>query len=132
MWKLSRNRFRTLIWSTLQADDPIRHRWLQEHRDRDGIVNQLTSDAMELAIGAHEQRSQTPTTGYWTCLDDTEIEPTVVEMVLGSPELWDQVDEQFARNPPVRTSEDTISDLLRDVAVVPRSAPTGRSSPRQD
>lgn len=132
MLKLSRNRIRSLIWVTLEADDPIRHRWLQEHPHRDAIVNQMTSDSIELTIGAHQQRSQTPTTGYWTSLTEAEIEPTVVEMVLGSPDLWEQVEDQFPRDMPVRTTEDVMSELLRDLPVVPRSGPTVNESPLED
>lgn len=132
MLNLSRQQFRTLIWSTVENDDPIRHRWLQEHPHRDAIVNQLTTDAMQLAIDAHEQRSQNPTTGYWTSLEEAEIAPTTVEMVLGSPDVWEQVTEQFLRTPPSRTTETAMHELLSDVNVVPRSSPTAPASPRED
>ncbi len=132
MLNLSRQQFRTLIWSMVEADDPIRHLWLTEHPHRDSIVNQLTTDAMQLAIDAHDQRAQNPTTGYWACLEDSEIAPTTVEMVLGSPDVWEQVEDQFLRTPPTRTGETVMHELLSDVNVVPRSSPTGPVSPHED
>lgn len=132
MLNLSRQQFRTLIWSMVEADDPIRHRWLTEHPDRDSIVNQLTTDAMQLTIDAHDQRAQNPTTGYWSVLEESEIATTTVEMVLGSPDVWEQVEDQFLRTPPTRTGENAMHELLSDVNVVPRSSPTGPVSPHED
>lgn len=132
MLKLSRNRLRTLIWEMVDADDPVRHRWLQEHPHRDEIMNQLISDSMDLTIAAHSERSLTPTTGSWATVTETEIEPTVVEMVLGSPDLWEQVDEQFPRPTAPATREEAMHNLLHDVALVPRSGPTVNDSPRED
>ena len=134
MLNLSRSRVRTAIWEMLQADDPIRHRWLQEHPRTNEIVNQLTSDTIDLMTSAYRERSSNPTTGYWASLTDTEIEPTAVEMVLGSPDLWDAVETEFPRTSPAATptGEDLHEELMHDVPMLPVSRSTDPNSSPED
>lgn len=133
MLDLSRRRSRELILAELEHDDPVRHRWLQEHPMSTEILNQLASDVMDLMIEADRVRGQTSPTGFWASLTDTEIEPTAVEMVLGSPDLWESIDEEFPRELPSHpTAEDTMQSLLSEVPLLPRSAPIVNGSPRTD
>lgn len=130
MLNLSRARIRTLIVTELEADNPGRHRWVQEHPSSAAIVNQLTSDAIDLMIDANRDRHQTAPTGFWASVTETEIEATVIEMVLGSPDLWETIDEEFPRTPTSASSDATMHNLMGEVSLVPRSAPTGNGSPR--
>lgn len=134
MLNLSRSRVRSAIWEMLEADDPIRQRWLQEHPKTNEIVKQLTSDTIDLMTLAFQERSSNPTTGFWASLADTEIEPTTVEMVLGSPDLWEAVEMEFPRTSPARapTGEDFHDALLRDVPMVPASRSTDPNSSPED
>ena len=133
MLNLSRRRSRELIVIELENDDPGRHRWLQEHPLSTEILNQLASDVLDLMIDAHRARNQTSPTGYWASLTETEIEPTAVEMVLGSPDLWESIEEDFPREAPPRpTAQDAMHSLLGEVPLVPRSGPIVNGSSHTD
>lgn len=133
MLNLSRRRSREMILTELHNDDPGRHRWVQEHPLSTEILNQLASDVMDLMIDAHRVRSQTSPTGFWASLTETEIEPTAVEMVLGSPDLWESIEADFPRQAPQRlTATDAMHSLLSEVPLLGRSGPIVNGSPRTD
>ena len=121
MLELSRRHLRTAIWTALETDDPIRHRWLQEHPHSASMMNQLATDATDLWIAADQQR-QNPSTApsIWTAIEPDEIEATVISTLLETPDLWPELEAQFPRTP---TTEQAGSGVE---SPIPASGPTRR------
>ena len=121
MLELSRRHLRAAIWNAIETDDPIRHRWLQEHPRSDSMMNQLVTDATELWIAADQQRQNpSPAPSIWTAIEPDEIEATVISVLLETPDLWPELDEQFPRHPAPRTEAVGIE------SPIPASGPTRR------
>ena len=121
MLELSRRHLRAAIWTALETDDPIRHRWLQEHPHSDSMMNQLVTDATELWITADQQR-QNPLSApsIWTAIDTEVIESTVISTLLETPDLWPELEAQFPRTPTTPTVAGGVE------SPIPASGPTRR------
>lgn len=135
MWNLSRKALREAIVETLEADDPIHHRWLQEHPRSIEILSQLTSEALQMMSSALTERSSVPQrTTFWSTPEESEaeVQTTVIDMLLGVDGLWSNLDDEFLRAAPKPTALDVTHELMGTVSIIPRSAPIRRGSHRVD
>lgn len=121
-----RRYWREAICLWLDRWDPIHSRWLQEHPRRTEILNELTTEVIDLWLHALQQRAQNPTVpSVWTSTPEEELELTVVSMMLETPELWPDLDDDYPRTPPPVKSPPL---MLR---TIPPSAPTDRRWPHK-
>ncbi len=121
MLELSRRHLRTAIWMALETDEPIRHRWLQEHPHSASMMNQLVTDATDLWIAADQQRrSPAMAPSIWTAIEPDEIEATVISILLETPDLWPELEEQFPRTSMASTVASGVE------SPIPASGPTRR------
>lgn len=126
MLELSRRHLRRSILAQLEAHDPIRHRWLQEHPQSDAILGQLVTEATELWIEADRVRNDsTSAPSLWTAIDSHEMPEIVLSTLLESPELWPDLAARFPRN-PAQTSPPLVIE-----STIPASAPIQRGWHRQ-
>jgi len=135
MWNLSRRTLREAIVEMLEADDPIHHRWLQEHPRSGEILSQLTSEALQMMSSALTERSWVPQrTTFWSTPQETEaeVQTTVVDMLLGVDGIWSDLDDEFPRSVAKPTALDVIHEAMATTQVVPRSAPIRRGSHHAD
>lgn len=130
MLNLSRTKVRNLIWAELEAEQAVKHRWLQEHPNGDTIVSQMVSDTLELVISAHEERSATQPS-FWNSMNEDEIVSTAVGMILDSPDLWGSIEEEFPREAP-STHLDVMTELMAEVPMSGRLDRTGPFLHRKD
>ena len=118
MPELTRRHWRTAIETHLTATDPGRARWLHQHPFRSEILNQLTSEVIDVWIDADQHRTAaTSTSGSeWTAADPAadpaEIETIVVTRTLETPELWADLDDTYPHPTPHSTSTPAVLRLI--------------------
>lgn len=135
MWNLSRKALREAITETVEADEPIRHRWLQEHPRSNEILNQLTTEALQMMSSALRERSLVPQrTTFWSTPDEieAEVQTTVIDMLLGVDGLWSDLADEFPREAPKPTALEVTHARMATTSIVPRSAPIDRGSHQAD
>ena len=97
---LSRRHWREAIWLWLERWNPVQSRWLQEHPRREEILNELTTEVIDLWLHALKLRAATPLVpSVWTSTSEADLESTVVSLMLETPELWPDLDEDYPRTP---------------------------------
>ena len=135
MWNLSRKTLREAITETLEADEPIHHRWLQEHPRSNEILNQLTTEALQMMSSALKERSLVPQqTTFWStpAETETEVQTTVIDMLLGVDGLWSDLADEFPRDAPKPTALDVTHERMATTSIAPRSTPIRRASHQAD
>ena len=119
---LSRGHWREAICQWLQRRDPLHARWLQEHPRRQEILNELTTDAIDLWLHAVNERANNPLS-FWAVCPQEDQESTVLSRTLEAPELWPDLDEDYPRTPPPPARDPMM------LSTIPASGRTGRRSP---
>ena len=129
MATLSRRHWREAICTHLERSDPIHLRWLQEHPRRADLLNELVSDAIDVwcqAIAARQDPNWPPCS--WTRVDLAELEQLIVARTVETPDLWEDLAEQYPRTPPPAKPE-PIGPMPLDLP--PATGPTRPRSPRR-
>ena len=127
----SRRHWREQMLAQLEAEDPAHSRWLQEHPRRSDILNELVTDAVDMWCQAMTCREDPnyPAGFGWNRLDPDELEATVIQRTLETPELWPDLAETHPRTPkPVKDPPFGPAPL----DLIPPTGPPKRRSPRPD